>query len=213
MFFEGLKDTITILLHRPRFLYAIWRMSRLQQPIISIFGGKRVNTTSDFFKKAFTVGHLLSKKNISVITGGGPGIMESALCGVRAENTAKNMTLGIGVQGVDSSFVSECAEHMVWVNTFSDRKELLIRYSSGFIIFPGGFGTMDELSQLLNLIKLSRMPRVPIVLIGKDFWHHYEQWVARSCAEGLIESDFCDLFFITDDVQEAVSYVCNIVEG
>ncbi len=210
MFLEGLKDTFFILLHRPRFLYAVWRLSRLQRPIISIFGGKRASENSLYAQQAYKAGQMLSKKNRSVITGGGPGIMESALCGARAENkNNKNITLGIGVKGIDRDFVSACAQQMVWLSTFGDRKELLIRYSSGFIIFPGGYGTIEELSQLINLIKLQRMPRVPIVLFGTEFWHHYVQWVKTSCKENLIAPEFCDLLIVTDDIEHAVACVCG----
>lgn len=208
MFFEGLKDTLFILIQRPRFLYSVWRLSRLQRPIISIFGGKRAPEKTEYTQQAYKAGQLLVQNNYSVITGGGPGIMEAALCGAIAENKHnKQVTLGIGVKGVDAGFVSACAQNTVMVSTFSDRKELLIRYSSGFIIFPGGFGTLEELSQLVNLIKLDRMPRVPIILVGKEYWHDYLQWVKTACAQNLIDPKFCDLLQSTDDVEYAVSYV------
>ncbi len=183
-------------------------MSRFRLQIISVFGAKRADKDSFFAQQAYKAGQLLIKKNRSVITGGGPGIMESVLCGAISENKENNkVTLGIGVKGIDIGFRSRCAQHMIWVGNFGDRKELLIRYSSGFIIFPGGYGTMEELSQLVNLIKLHRMPRTPIVLFGTEFWHHYLKWIETSSNADLIAPEFKDVCRVTDDVQEAVDWV------
>ena len=190
-----------------QFVYGFYYLSRLQQPIVSIFGGKGAYEEGKYVQWAQDAAARAAEWNMSVITGGGPGIMEAANCGIfKPRKNGKNITLGIGVRGVDEDFINPCAP-LIWVDYFFVRKWLLTHYSCGFIIFPGGIGTMDEFFEVLNLIKLKKLRAVPIILIGTSYWHHIIQWYNHA-----FEYEFTNLpaqsaFIITDDPIEAIDII------
>lgn len=203
MLAQGLKDASYLLSRFPRFIYGIYKLSHLQQPLISIFGGKNVPDDSAFYKKAEDLATLLAHNNFSVLTGGGPGIMEAALCGALG-NEKTDHGLGIGVEGVDIGFKPICRAKTIVVGDFNSRKWLLIRYSAGFVVFPGGYGTLDELVEVMNLIKINKIKKVPIVLFGIDFWKPFAAWIEDTLvAQKLVPEEHTNLFILTDDIQEA----------
>jgi uncharacterized protein (TIGR00730 family) len=206
MFAQGLKDVMLFLFRLPKVMYVLWRMSSLKGSIITIFGGKRVARDANPFMQASKLGFCLAEKDMAIITGGGPGIMEAALCAA-IEKKGKGYGLGIGVYGVDRDFVSQCGKHTVYVGDFFIRKWLLTQYSKGFVIMPGGYGTMDELLEVLNLIKVGRIKPVPIVLIDTHYWQGWQAWVDTAVSHDCISQEFKDLFIITDDID----YACKIV--
>lgn len=186
----------------PSFFYGLWRISRMPQHKVTIFGGKFAKTDSDFYQQAFLAGQSLVNHGMAVMTGGGPGIMEAALCG--AYQAYPDRALGIGVRNIDINFFSSCPVKSVMINNFDLRKSLLINYSIGFIVFPGGLGTLDEIAEVLNEIKIKRKPPVPIILIGKSFWHPLMEWIVQSVKEGYILKSYEHLFEVTDDIHYAV---------
>ncbi len=151
---------------------------------------------------------MLVEHNMSIITGGGPGIMESANCGAQKATVPGDQkrlhTLGIMVRNVDPGFENSCAPTFRLSYMFL-RKWFLIHYSSGFVFFPGGIGTMDELFHLLDLMKLDKVPQAPIVLIGTVYWEKVRDWYVNvAIKEELVPAQFENLFVITDDLREAV---------
>lgn len=188
------------------YIYGLWQISRLKQPIVTIFGGKRAHKEDVYYQQAFTLAGILAQQGISVLTGGGPGIMEAALCGAYAQEK-KGRSLGIGVQGVDVGFKSICGQKTIFLGDFMSRKKLLIDYSCGFIIFPGGIGTADELMEVLNLIKTKKIKSVPVVLIGTKYWKPLLDWFALAIKEHFIEPEHATIFEITDDVQHAINII------
>jgi hypothetical protein len=196
-------------------IYGVWRVSKLPHPIVSIFGSAKVSQGDKYAQEANLIASLFVEQGISVLTGGGPGIMEAANCGaIRPKRKGEVKSIGIGVTTLNEP-KNMCVEEYFELDYFFARKWLLTQYSSGFIVFPGGFGTMDELSEVLTLIQTKQMKKVPIVLVGKDFWRPFMQWVTEEAfPHGLIKAEHLKLFSVTDDPYAAFCFVrgqCDIV--
>ncbi|MBA3954861.1 TIGR00730 family Rossman fold protein [Candidatus Dependentiae bacterium] len=186
-------------------LRGIWRLSYLSSAPVTIFGGSNLPPDSIYLKKAKELATMLSKHKIPVLTGGGPGIMEAATCGAANKSKKVISTIGIGVKGLSEiEGFNKCAKNTIVMDNFSSRKWLLTSYSSGFAVFPGGFGTLDELTGLLTLIQTKMRVKAPIVLIGVDYWKPFVDWLIHSAlAEGLVKKEDVALFILTDDIQQA----------
>ena len=188
-------------------------VSRLRQPIVSIFGGRWGE--QKYSEKAHMLAGTFVENGFSVISGGGPGIMAEANCGAYEKgkmlNIQKMVTLGIGVTGVDKDFVNPCAQ-MTKSDYFFVRKWLLTRYSHGIVILPGGIGTVDELFDILNLIKLGKLQPRPIVLYDSAYWDPLIAWYKQSVDQGLIQEEFESLFYVTNDLDEAVSLIVHAIK-
>jgi len=192
-------------------IYGVWRVSKLPQPIISIFGSSKLPQSDRYSYEANQIAAWLAEQKISVITGGGPGIMEAANCGAfRTKRSGTVKSIGIGVRGLNEPS-NVCVEEYFELDYFFARKWLLTRYSKGFIVFPGGFGTLDELFELLTLIQTRQMKKVPIVLIGKEYWEPLMQWINKEMlGHGLIKKEHIELFSITDDPHQAFCFVRDL---
>ena len=190
----------------------VWRISKLPHPIISIFGGSRAQQADQYAHQANEVAALLVAEGISVLTGGGPGIMEAANCGAVLK-AGKPMTtsIGIGVRGLTYEMheaKNTCVQEYFEMDYFFARKWLLTQYSSGFVVFPGGFGTLDELAEVLTLIQTYHMKKVPIVLMGKEYWQPFMEWIIdEMLPHGFITEEHIKLFSITDDPYKAFCFV------
>ncbi len=189
----------------PQLMYGAWHVATLPQPIVSIFGGSRFQEASFYFDLAKQAGKTLVDHNISVITGGGPGIMEAANCGAAEVSNNSVRTLGITVRELGEEKPNMCAQKHIVTDYFAIRKHLLIRYSLGFLVFPGGFGTMDELAQLLTLMQTGKLPQAPIILVGAEYWSNFFDWVNVAESMGLIPHEHIQFLTITDDI----SYACS----
>lgn len=179
-----------------------WHISHLQQPIVTIFGGAKLKQNHTYAYHAAQLVRLLIEKNISIITGGGPGIMQAANCAAYKKNDHVK-SIGISVKGLSGEERNNCADIMLVVPHMFARKWLMTRYSQVFVIFPGGFGTADEMFEILTLMQINHVKRFPIIIFGKDYWNHLIAWVETSIQSGLIAQKDADLLFVTDDVQEA----------
>lgn len=186
-------------------LYGIWKLAKLKYSPVTIFGGTHLDIDSIYLQKASQLARMLADCDIPVLTGGGPGIMEAANCG--ASGIEKNIitTMGIGVEGLDKELgYNKCSKNNITMRDFSSRKMLLISYSIGFAIFPGGFGTLDELTELLTLIQSNMRKPAPIVLIGVEYWQSFMTWLYESALPlELIEKEYIELITLTDDIDEA----------
>lgn len=220
MFLKRLKALIILFFHMIRVFFQLlcgfWRVSTLEQPIVSIFGSARLAEDQIYFKQAHELGQRFVAHNISVLTGGGPGIMEAVTCGAIEQNGSpgKGRSIGIGVKGLDEKR-SLCVQEYFELDNLFARKWLLTQYSSAFIVFPGGFGTLDELTDVLTLIQLKQLKRVPIVLIGTEFWAPFMQWVTHEAlVHKLVDEKDIALFTVTDNMEQAFCVVrdrCEIV--
>lgn len=195
-------------------VYGAWRISKLHMPIITIFGSARMQATTEYAKLAQELGQRFIDADISILTGGGPGIMEAASCHTKYEGKARS--IGIGVRGVEAR-PNMCSSEYFELEYFFARKWLLTEYSSGFVIFPGGFGTLDELAGVLTLIQTKKLKRVPLVLIGKEYWDPFVQWIKTEALEhGAVLPEELEYFYVTDNLDDAFCFVqkkCEILKN
>lgn len=200
-------------------MYGIWKINQLTNPVVTIFGGARWHH-SPYQTQAHDLAALLIKHNISVITGGGPGIMEAANCGAtQALKTTKSTakSIGITVKGLElEDMVNSCAQEKLVVDTFWVRKWLMVRYSVAFAVFPGGFGTIDELGEVLTLMQTKQLAGVPIVLFGSMYWEPFLDWIKNYLLKNnIVSKEDVDLIKITDNIDEALLLLkeqCRVCE-
>jgi len=198
-------------------LYGIWRVSKLVHPVVAICGSSKMKRGDIYMQKAQQIASLLVEKEISVMTGGGPGIMQATNCGaLRPGHTDEIHSIGIGVRTLNEP-KNICVEEYFELDYLFARKWLLTHYSRAFIVLPGGFGTLDELLEVLALIQTKQMKKMPIVLIGTQYWAPFIEWLNSSMIyHGLITVEDLNLIRITDDPHEAVSFIqetCEINES
>ena len=181
-------------------------------PCISIFGSARLKPGAEYYELAVKAASLISKNGFGVITGGGPGIMEAANKGA-FDMKGKSVGLGIDLpkeQGVNR-YVSP--NYVINFKYFFVRKVMFVKYAQGFIVLPGGFGTLDELFETLTLIQTEKISKIPIVMIGTEYWGGLIDWMQkRMVNEGYIHESDMDLFYLTDDVKDAVKHICEFYD-
>ena len=188
-------------------IYGAWRVFSLPTPIVTIFGGSRLPKTDIYFIQAMQLAKRFADADISVLTGGGPGIMEAASCGVEQEPFGLGRTMGIGVKDLNEGR-NMCVQEYFELDYFFARKWLLTHYSDAFIFFPGGYGTLDELFEVLTLMQTTRDKRVPIVLVGVVYWGPIMKWISdEAIPHGLIPQLDVQLFTLTDDIEHAFCVV------
>ncbi len=204
--FERFKDWLGVsgrLLHGYwQAICGAWRVSALKKPIVSIFGGSHVKQNDRYALQAFELARMFSNAGISVLTGGGPGIMQAASCGVMPPpGLGKGKTIGIGVTDLEE-LPNHCVHEYIELNYFFARKWLLTRYATAVVVFPGGFGTLDELFELVTLVQTKKTKRIPIVLVGVEYWQPFIDWMKHEAlSHGLIqEHEIYSLFKLTDDL-------------
>lgn len=207
MIIEGLKKILFQIIGTPRLIYNYWCLSQLKQPLITVFGGKRVAKDSNYYNDAYQLSSQLARDGYSILTGGGPGIMEAALCGAMTINGGKQ-ALGIGVSGVDIDYNPLCKQRLIFCSTFAIRKQLLIHYSQTIIVFPGGYGTIDELMEVFNLLKLNKIPKIRVILYDSSFWLGLQEWFdAQASSRGYSIIDFGQMGHIVDSIEEIVNLI------
>ena len=199
-----------------------WRMFRIMaefvegfegladvSPAVSVFGSARTQEDDPFYGQARELGRRLAENGITVITGGGPGIMEAANRGAQegdGESVGINITLPMEQQP------NPYAGRLISFKYFFVRKVMLIKYAQAFIVFPGGFGTMDETFEALTLIQTHKIKPFPIILFGSEFWGRLADWFRESLLEqGLISEKDLDLFRVCDDLDEVMRIVSRCV--
>jgi TIGR00730 family protein len=201
-----------------RLLWGMWRLTKLPQPAITVFGSSRLPLQTIHAERARALAKKLALGGFSIITGGGPGIMEAANRGafeaahgehVQFPHSNNFSSFGIGLTRLNKEKSNPYVQDYIMMDHFFARKWLLVRYSVGFVVFPGGFGTMDELCEVLTLIQTNRMKKMPIVLMDKDYWEPFHRLIhEKMLANDLIaEKDDHIIDAITDDVDEAYEII------
>jgi uncharacterized protein (TIGR00730 family) len=201
-----------------RLLGGMWRLTRIPQPAVTVFGGSRIGVDDQIGLQASLLAKKLAEHGFSIITGGGPGIMEAANfgalaylkeCKVDGVKVCRAMVSGaVGLVHLNQERVNPYVQTSVIMDHFFSRKWLLVRYSSAFVFFPGGFGTMDELFEVLTLVQTGKMPAYPIILIGAEYWKPILEWIStRALAQNLIQAGDEKIFIVVDDVQLAVDAI------
>ncbi len=199
-------------LHRVlwQILYGAWKISSIPRPIVTIFGGSNLAKNSVYVKQIQILAQRFTDDNISVLTGGGPGVMEAANCGARLTKKGKGRSIGIGVKTLGETR-NTCVQDYFELDYLFARKMLLMNYSQAFIIFPGGFGTLDELTEAFTLIKIKSLNQLPVVLVGTEYWNLFFEWLRKGpVAHGLIDEKDLDFFIVTDDLDKAFCSIKDV---
>ena len=168
---------------------------------VTIFGSARLPQDNKYCKMAYELGGLLAKNGHAVVTGGGPGIMEAASHGAYEIG---GRTIGLNITLKHEQFPNPYLTDCITFEYFFARKVSLAMASKVFVFFPGGFGTMDEISEILCLMQESKMPKMPVFLIGKSYWKTFDRIIKQMITMGLINEKDPKIFKITDDVKEVV---------
>ncbi|ABC78534.1 lysine decarboxylase family [Syntrophus aciditrophicus SB] len=190
------------------FVESIEELSTLRNAV-SIFGSARLKPGDLWYGKAEYLAKRLAEKGFSVITGGGPGIMEAANKGA-AEAGGKSV--GMNIRLPFEQKPNPYSNVSIDYKYFFIRKVMFVKYAVAYVIFPGGYGTLDELFEALTLIQTKRIKSFPVILLGSDYWKGLMDWLNDTMLkEDMILSDDLDLIRITDDPDEAVRYIQRFV--
>ena len=193
-----------------------WRVLRIQSefiegfgtlaelpPAISVFGSARTPVDSPEYEAGVRLGRGLVEAGFAVITGGGPGAMEAANKGACE---AGGVSVGLGIELPFESGLNQWVDKGINFRYFFARKTMFVKYSQGFVVLPGGLGTLDELFEALTLVQTQKVTSFPIVLIGTAYWEGLLGWLRETAlAEGKINAQDLDMMVLTDDVDEAVA--------
>ena len=177
-------------------------------PCISIFGSARTKPENKYYKLATKIAERLVEEGYGVITGGGPGIMEAGNLGAQKKN-GKSVGLNIKLPFEQGNNPYVDNDKIINFYYFFVRKVVFVKYAQGFVYMPGGFGTLDELFEVMTLVQTKKIERVPIVLMGKAYWTHMLDFMNKTLLQGhkYINREDLDLFLITDNVEDAVVYI------
>lgn len=187
-----------------------WRVFRIQSelvdgfetlydlgPAVGVFGGARFEEDSPYYQQAMNVGAMLSQHGFSIITGGGPGIMEAANRGAKL---GRGKSVGLNIELPHEQDPNPHLDISLSFRYFFVRKLMFVKYSMGFVIFPGGFGTMDELFEALTLVQTKKVISFPLVLYSSEYWKGLVEWIRGTLVErGAISRDDVDLIYVVDD--------------
>ncbi|HET7398624.1 MAG TPA: TIGR00730 family Rossman fold protein [Intrasporangium sp.] len=195
-----------------------WRVMRIQSefvegfgalaelgPAVAVFGSARMSRDSAAYAAGVQVGRLLAEAGYAVITGGGPGAMEAAN---RGALEGQGTSVGLGIELPFETGFNDYVDLGVNFRYFFARKTMFVKYSQGFIVLPGGFGTLDELFEALTLAQTQKVTEFPVVLIGTDYWQGLLDWLReQSLAAGIITEEDLARLTLTDDPHEAVRVI------
>jgi uncharacterized protein (TIGR00730 family) len=190
-----------------------WRVLRIQGefvagfdalagvgPAVTIFGSARTPRTDPMYGVAVATARRLARAGFAIITGGGPGIMEAANRGARE---AKGRSIGCGIELPHEQGLNPFVDEAINFRYFFVRKTMFVKYAEAFVIFPGGFGTLDELFEALTLIQTKKVRNFPVIMVGQEYWSGLLDWVRNTLlAHGTISPGDIDLLQITDDPSE-----------
>jgi uncharacterized protein (TIGR00730 family) len=179
-------------------------------PCISIFGSARTEPGNPYYNLAVEIARQLSEEGFGIISGGGPGIMEAANKGARmAGGKSVGLNITLPFEQMPNSYIDR--DKSLNFQYFFVRKTIFTKYSQGFIMMPGGFGTMDEIFEIITLVQTGKTSRIPMVLVGKKYWQGLVDWIKNTmlAEEHNISPADLDLFTLVDTPEEAVEYILD----
>jgi uncharacterized protein (TIGR00730 family) len=172
---------------------------------VTVFGSARVAETDPWYQLARETARLLGEEQFAVITGGGPGMMEAANRGAKEGGT---LSIGLNIELPHEQHLNPYVDRQINFRYFFVRKMMFVKYSSAFVVFPGGLGTLDELFESLTLMQTGKIEHFAVVLMGSKYWRGLIDWLRdRVALEGKIDRRDLDLFLVTDDPREAVRFI------
>jgi len=181
------------------------------RPAVSMFGSARIPPSHPYFTKAETIARLLSDAGFSVISGGGPGLMEAANRGAYA---GKSPAIGLNILLPHEKSGNDFQDVSYSFRYFFARKMMFVRFASAYVVLPGGFGTLDELSECLTLVQTGKSRRIPIILVGADFWRGLLDWFSATLiAERMIDATDLDLMQVIDEPEAIVEAIFHFYEN
>jgi uncharacterized protein (TIGR00730 family) len=193
------------------FLAGFQAVHRIDRPAVSIFGSARVLEATPTYERARATGRAFAEAGFAVVTGGGPGVMEAANRGCREGG---GLSVGFNIELPHEQGTNAYCDIALTFDHFYARKVMFVKAAEGFVIFPGGFGTQDELWEALTLIQTGKIGNFPVVLFDSDYWEELLEWLREEMLDdGLISPEDVDLLFVTDDPQEAVRLVVSRYEN
>lgn len=177
-------------------------------PCVTVFGSARFDENHPYYQSARKLAFLLAEKGFTIMTGGGPGIMEAANRGAYESNNG--LSIGCNIILPHEQKENPYLDKFVSVNYFFVRKVLLVKYSFAFVIYPGGFGTLDELFETLTLIQTRKIQDFPVVVMGKSYWQPVLDMIEKMAEEGTISPEDRNLFLVTDSEEEAAEHIYQV---
>ena len=189
------------------FLTGFQAVAKIDRPAVSIFGSARVGQGTPTYELARRTGHGFAQAGFAVVTGGGPGVMEAANRGCKE---GEGLSVGFNIELPHEQGLNGWCDLSLTFKHFYARKVMFVKAAEGFVIFPGGFGTQDELWEALTLIQTGKIGDFPVVLVDSDYWGEMLDWVREEMlADGLISSDDVSRLHVTDDPGQAVELVVS----
>jgi len=181
-------------------------------PCVSIFGSARSKPENQDYQLAEEIAFQLTQHGFGVITGGGPGIMEAGNKGAnRGKGTSVGLNIELPFEQHDNPWID--SDKNLDFDYFFVRKVMFVKYSQGFVVMPGGFGTLDEFFEAITLIQTNKIGKFPIVLVGTDYWSGLLDWLKKTLVkEGKISPDDLDLFRLVDTAKDAVQHFVKFYE-
>ena len=178
-------------------------------PGVSVFGSARITEADPMYAAARRLGALAAEAGFAVITGGGPGVMEAANRGC---HEAGGVSVGCNIELPFEQHLNPYVNLGIDFRYFFVRKTMFVKYADAFVVFPGGFGTLDELFEALTLVQTGKILHFPVVLYGSDYWSGLLDWLRRrTLAEGKISTDDFDIFRCCDDPAEAMAHITEVL--
>ena len=179
-------------------------------PAVSIFGSARTNSGDPMYQRCTETARLLGEAGFGIITGGGPGMMEAANKGAKE---AGARSVGCNIELPFEQYTNDYIDVSIDFRYFFVRKMMFVKYAEAFVIFPGGFGTMDELFEALTLMQTHKVRNFPVVLFGSDYWGGLMEWMRGTMAiEGKIAENDLDILLVTDSPEEARDHIVHRFE-
>lgn len=210
--FHSQEDLWRIFKVMSEFVEGFETMSKIK-PSIVIFGSARSKPGDKYYKLTEQVAEALVNKGFGITTGGGPGIMEAANKGAaEAGGSSAGLNIELPFEQRPNPYID--ADKLLNFRYFFVRKVMMVKYAQGYILMPGGFGTIDECFEVLTLIQTGKTEKFPVILMGKEHWSDLLEWVeSKLLNSGYISKDDMSLFTITDDPEEAAKIICDFHAG
>jgi hypothetical protein len=172
---------------------------------VSIFGSSRMKPSNRYYKLAEEIAYLLAKEGYAVITGSGPGIMEAANKGTKR---AGGHSIGLNIQIPHEQEANKYVDTLLDFRYFFVRKVMFVKYAKAFVIMPGGYGTLDEFTEAINLIQTERIPKFPVIIFGKEYWQGLLDWLRNTALkQGNISPKDLEIFRVTDSPKEVIATI------
>lgn len=198
-------DSWRILRIMSEFVESFDTMAHYNEMLVSVFGSARTGEDNEDYTSARELGRQLVRAGYGVVTGGGPGIMEAAS---RGAYEAGGTSIGLNIELPMEQNPNKYQTKSLFFRYFFVRKVCFLKYSTAIVVYPGGFGTLDELSEVLTMVQTAKINMIPIIFVDKKFWSGLVDWFKNNlAAEGLIDKNDLDLFHLVDTAEEAVTYL------